>query len=103
MILTGKCKKCFLNYVYGLGLQELLVYDVSYNSMVIEWLDSVGIYIHVDNLTNVVMPNGEHAWQSYIKRSFKNRKKCADWCETRQQATQQAIKQANILYNESKN
>lgn len=99
MVLTGKAKKGFLNYVYGLGLQELLIYDVSYNAMVIEWLDSVGIYIHVDNLTNVVMQNGEHAWQSYINRMFKNRKKCTEWCETRQQATGAAIKEANEIYN----
>lgn len=101
MILTGKAKKDFLNYVYGLGLQELLVYDVSYNSIVIEWLDSVGIYISIESVFDNML--GYHrGFQVQIYQDGKQPisiDKDNDVFESRQQATEDAIKQANLIYN----
>lgn len=94
MILTGKAKKDFLNYVYGLGLQELLVYDVSYNAMVIEWLDSVGIILEIgvysqdDN--SIVF-----SYTIYGKKSHETN----EHYPTRRQATEAAIKESNEIYN----
>lgn len=114
MILTGKAKEDFEN-----GIIEILkknyneklddnkrAIDWIYDSNdlilfahIIEWFDSVGIYIHVDNLTNVVYQDLTHGWASYIKRDYKNRIRCIHHEKTRHEATEQAIIKANEIYN----
>lgn len=107
MILTGKAKKDFFNYVYELGLQELLIYDVSYNAMVIEWFDSVGIYINVS--PRYIGHDLKYSLGDfYAVINFKdstptcsgfNYNNIDDSIYSRNEATKQAIIKANEIYN----
>lgn len=94
MILTGICKEKFLEWIslnnlftiedrekYFNSLSELFQ-----NALIIEFFDSVGIYIEIIRnegyFDYVVMEEWDYGF------------------ETRQEATIQAIKKANNIYNE---
>lgn len=94
MILTGKAKEDFLKYVYGQGLEDLLIRDISLNALIIDWLDSIGYVIEISTLyyygwsfiATMRKPNGERVIPNIIEN-------------TRQEATKQAIIKANEIYN----
>lgn len=102
MILNGKAKEDFLNWV---GLTEDM-YLCSHSEreieyMQIEWLDSVGILIEIGTCPNGFTDDDiliyYHDWKIYAKYN------CCESEEefnTRQEATKQAIIKANYIYNE---
>ena len=101
MILTGKAKEEFFNWLDNQGVNGIdisnwefekfhLLSNVSQNALIIEWFDSVGIYINVelDYLHIVWFPSIDNNW-AFEEIEFK----------TRQEATEEAIKKANEIYN----
>lgn len=104
MLLTYKAKEDFTLWLNNLNIAPYAVmfWDLPTNVQsiyIIEWFDSVGIYIQI-------FYQGE--FYSEIKDTltppdFGNYKKhFTDAFETRAEATTEAIKKANILYNENK-
>jgi len=90
-------------YGYGMferDLEQLLwiIPETCQNALIIEFFDSVGIYIFSDNLTNC-SKYGVYLWNAYVKRNYKNKKKVAKWEDSRTEATNKAIIKANELYN----
>ena len=102
MILTGKAKESFIDYldktnqikiekgILNLHWQDLP--EIYQNSLIIEWFDSVGIYVNSSGLT--------------LSKTFISDVSVNDNCEynydgfrTRKEATEQAIKKANEIYN----
>lgn len=97
MILTGKCKEDFIKYAsynYGEDSRDLaMMRSVMRNALIIEWFDRIGIIINVYYNT---YSNGfvqELILNDKILNTDNNYK-------TRQEATTQAIKKANEIYNE---
>lgn len=97
MILTGKAKEDFLNQFWGQFPKDELLQ----NAYIIEWFDSVGIYIQPKRFTHclefqdwyfiITDKKGIH-----LNNFLENRIKI----DSRQQATEQAIIKANEIYNE---
>ena len=109
MILTGKTKEDFENYVLNKNLghdsevlisvynQETLfinynnVKETLLNALIIEWFDSVGIIITSDYLEL-----NKGFYSEILNENFAIVK------PTRQEALTEAIKKANEIYNEKK-
>ena len=107
MILTGKTKEDFENYVLNKELghdsevlisvynQETLfinynnVKETLLNALIIEWFDSVGIYI-----TSDYFELNKGFYSEILNENFEIVK------PTRQEALAEAIKKANEIYNE---
>lgn len=89
MILTGKAKEDFTKWNGDRQFDMMLPfeYPVYLNALIIEWFDSVGIYV------NAIGYN-KHYFQPYCNRLLHEK------YETRQEATIQAIIKANEIYNE---
>ena len=93
MILTGKCKEKFLEwynepetYFYGLN-------KTCQNALIIEFFDSVGVYIYLETGTYFNKPNFRY-------KIITNDDTCIGYKEySRQESTIQAIKKANDIYN----
>lgn len=109
MILTGKAKEDFYYYVFNNIKEQLFgdlqdVYDYIYSlpiscnhALIIEWFDSVGIYIIVDYSHHVYLTSSvEDINLQFDKRLlfYEN------GYNTRQEATKQAILKCNTIYNE---
>ena len=106
MILTGKAKEDFENYVLNENLghdsevlisvynQETLFIDYKdvkkplLNALIIEWFDSVGIYI-----TSDYFELNKGFYSEILESNFEIIK------PTRQEALAEAIKKANEIYN----
>ena len=100
MILTGKAKESFIDYLdktnqikIEKGILNLHWQDLPEkykNALIIEWFDSVGIYVNaeLDYLHLVWFPTINNNW-NFEEHEF----------ETRQEATKEAIKKANEIYN----
>ena len=99
MILTGKAKEEFFNWLDNQGVNGIdisnwefekfhLLSNVSQNSLIIEWFDSVGIYIASDYFE---LNNGFYS--EILDSNFEIIK------PTRQEALTEAIKKANEIYN----
>ena len=92
MILTDKAKEDFKEWVFeNYYFQDLnVLYPLHLvDTLIIEWFDSIGIYIGV-------YPNNMSSYLSF-EMSIND-----DWIGeelTRQEATQEAIIKANDLYN----
>jgi hypothetical protein len=98
MLLTGKCKEDFERYFYKRCYDA--VFDFSEcisdsnstlrNTLIVDWLDSVGIIISV---TYCKLSNGFDflLYSEYYQVS--------SGTHTRQQATEKAILKANEIYN----
>lgn len=88
MMLTGKAKEDFEKWSGG-DFHESYYHFI--NTLIIEWLDSVGIYI-------TISPRGKDNSVAY----WFNDEICSDisFANNRQEAEKEAIKQANIIYNE---
>ena len=101
MILTGKALEDFIKY-YKFGKFHFEnVLDEKYQyAEIIEWLDSVGIYIEIRRSNNSPLNKGFHG---YVIKSINGYYKCTTIpVKTRQEATEQAIIKANDIYNETK-
>ena len=106
MILTGKAKEDFENYILNENLrhnsevlisvynQETLFIDYKdvkkplLNALIIEWFDSVGIYI-----TSDYFELNKGFYSEILESNFEIIK------PTRQEALAEAIKKANEIYN----
>ena len=107
MILTGKAKEDFIKWLrnsYPLGAGVLEWSDIRtifLNALIIEWFDSVRIYIIIspsDNPKNWFYTIlGED-----ILSPFYQMHQSLDDFENRQEALIEAIKKANEIYNEKK-
>ena len=100
MILTGKAKEEFFNWLDNQGVNGInisnwefekfhLLSNVSQNSLIIEWFDSVGIYI-----TSDYFELNKGFYSEILDSNFAIVK------PTRQEALTEAIKKANEIYNE---
>lgn len=106
MTLKGKAKEAFEKWFddysqehhqkewldNDLYLDEVYLPDEIINALIIEWLDSVGIYVEVGYL---------HAYKEWHRDVSTKTGSCyiRGW-ETRQQATKKAIERAIEIYNE---
>lgn len=97
MILTGKAKEDFINWKNKNYENEYYctfssMPKQSQNALIIEWFDSVGIYISILTQEN---DRKERRFTSDInEQEFIS-------CKTRQQATEESIKKANEIYNKN--
>lgn len=99
MILTGKAKEEFFNWLDNQGVNGIdisnwefekfqLLSNVSQNALIIEWFDSVGIYI-----TSDYFELNKCFYSEVFNSDFEIIK------PTRQEALTKAIKKANEIYN----
>ena len=105
MILTGKAYKAFKKYYYKeLVMNCLLAFSQLFwdkntrylYAEIIEWLDSVGIYIEVG-----MFVNEKTTFYSLINTKTEMYP-LDNECDSRQTATEAAIKLANEIYNNEK-
>lgn len=89
MILTGKSLEYFNEWCYNkYGTYYCQIYHNAYlNALIIEWFDSVGIYIEI------LREDGFFTWVIGHHYDTPN-------SDSRKQTTEQAIIHANKLYNE---
>jgi hypothetical protein len=107
MKLTGKCKDAFLDYYWNnyiknigvisakIGTEEFFnsLYPVFQNTLIIEFFDSVGIYIGVH-------PTIHNVFVSFVnKKDTYKQWRDEDYYDTRTEAINSAIKKANEIYN----
>ena len=103
MLLTGKAEEDFFNWLDNQGVNGInicnwefekfhLLSNVSQNSLIIEWLDSVGIYINSSGLTLSKTFISDVSVNNNCEYNY-------DGFRTRKEATEQAIKKANEIYN----
>lgn len=107
MILTGKCREDFnkWNYDNDFGYIDneptsLVVHfedldDNLKNTVIIEFFDNVGIIINVGG----VLQNGIYSFSFDIQENNTLNGIDEDGLSTRQEATTEAIKKANEIYN----
>lgn len=103
MELNGKAKEDFNKWVIQeypilrhINITEDKLFVSLSNALIIEWFDSVGIYIQIDcgnlkhdNTNNVYFQGG------VLKNEF------GSVFNTRKEATEEAIKKANEIYNKN--
>ena len=87
MILTGKCKEDFIKTKIGneINLFESML-PIYKNALLIDFFDSVGIYINIRRTNNEFMSYITNDESSFYKK-------------IRQEALSEAIKKANEIYN----
>ena len=99
MVLTGKAKEEFFNWLDNQGVNGIdisnwefekfqLLSNVSQNALIIEWFDSVGIYV-----TSDYFELNKGFYSEILESNFEIIK------PTRQEALAEAIKKANEIYN----
>ncbi len=99
MILNGKAKEEFFNWLDNQGVNGIDISNwefekfhslsnVSKNSLIIEWFDSIGIYI-----TSDYFELNKGFYSEILNENFAIVK------PTRQEALTEAIKKANEIYN----
>jgi hypothetical protein len=99
MILTGKAKKDFIKWLYFKhNLQPYNLFnEIIQYALIIEWFDSVGIYISINYVDFYDEFKNNTGFETYVTNkglSVKFR-----IVSIRQEATEQAIKKANEIYN----
>ena len=104
MILTGKAKEDFYKYI---NIEDYKLFDyvrkkyaneIVLNALIIEWFDSVGIYISINYVDFYDELRNNTGFETYVTNkglSVKFRS-----VSSRQEAIKQAIKKANEIYNE---
>ena len=104
MILTGKAKEDFYKYI---NIEDYKLFDyvrkkyaneIVLNALIIEWFDSVGIYISINYVDFYDEFRNNTGFETYVTNkglSVKFRS-----VSIRQEAIKQAIKKANEIYNE---
>lgn len=94
-MLTGKAKQDFWCSLSINELQDFYTYsDVIQNALIIEWFDSVGIYIEIAGANY----SGIEFWYNIQQQGTINGNN-GDYFKTRQEATQKSINKANEIYN----
>ena len=89
MILNGKTKEDFIDYI---SLVEGMS-DIHRNALIIDFFDSVGVYIYLETGMYFNKPNFRY-------KIITNDDTCIGYKEySRQEATIQAITKANEIYN----
>ena len=93
MILTGKAKKDFHNWINNNGHHDEVIYNSVINALIIEWLDSVYIYVETYVISDDGIINYSFNISGYeiVDHKFSY--------PTRQQATEKAIIKAIDIYN----
>ena len=103
MILTGKAKEDFYRYI---NIEDYKLFDyvrkkyaneIVLNALIIEWFDSVGIYISINYVDFYDEFRNNTGFETYVTNkglSVKFRS-----VSIRQEAIKQAIKKANEIYN----
>ena len=103
MILTGKAKEDFYKYI---NIEDYKLFDyvrkkyaneIVLNALIIEWFDSVGIYISINYVDFYDEFRNNTGFETYVTNkglSVKFRS-----VSSRQEAIKQAIKKANEIYN----
>ena len=103
MILTGKAKEDFYKYI---NIEDYKLFDyvrkkyaneIVLNALIIEWFDSVGIYISINYVDFYDEFRNNTGFETYVTNkglSVKFRS-----VSIRQEAIKQAIKKANEIYN----
>ena len=95
MILNGKAKEDFKEWVFeNYYFQDLnVLYPLHLiDTLIIEWFDSVGIYIYLETGTYFNKPNFRY-------KIITNDDTCIGYKEySRKEATVEAIKKANDIY-----
>ena len=95
-LLTGKCKKSFIEEKLGnnIGLFETML-QMYKHALIIDFFDSVGIYISINReISENSFWNFDFTYKENLNNTF-----FTDYYETRQQATEEAIKKANEIFN----
>ena len=104
MILTGKAKEDFYKYI---NIEDYKLFDyvrkkyaneIVLNALIIEWFDSVGIYISINYVDFYDELRNNTGFETYVTNkglSVKFRS-----VSIRHEAIKQAIKKANEIYNE---
>ena len=111
-ILNGKAKEEFFNWLDNQGVNGIdisnwefekfhLLSNVSQNSLIIEWFDSVGIYINTtyeeyEDIQVKNLPVKIKTWSVWIKWI---NELLLEGFSSRQEALTEAIKKANEIYN----
>ena len=98
MVLTGKAKEDFIKTKIGneINLFESML-PIYKNALIIEWFDSVGIYIFIDNVKSYK----ERFWRFHIAMNDLDRNIREEfYMDNRSEITYKAIKKANEIYNE---
>lgn len=98
MLLTGKASKDFIKWLYFKhNLQPYNLFnEIIQYALIIEWFDSIGIYIEVYRHNNRPTVQG---FNSRIVRRINGYYECCIAVDTRKEATEEAIKKANEIYN----
>ena len=99
MILTGKAKKDFNKWLNSdedilQGLDLFQLNNTCIYALIIEWFDSVGIYINprYNEVSEEFMPQIRF-------KPIRNNDDPKPFYKTRQEATEKAIEKANEIYN----
>lgn len=97
MDLTDKAREDFLNWYevsdYGSSIDRI---NITFkNALIIEWFDSIGIYI----ITNYSCGDFDYEVKDYTSQNSCKIHFNSNF-ESRQEATKQAIIKANKIYNE---
>ena len=98
MILTGKAKEDFIKTKIGneISLFESML-PIYSNALIVEWFDSVGIYIFIDSVKSYK----ERFWRFHIAMNDLDRNIREEfYMDNRSEITYKAIKKANEIYNE---
>ena len=96
MILTGKALKHYKIW-FDKYYNDYWTYYQSkptiLNALIIEWFDSVGIYIEISFYDDCYWTYNIYSNKPVLE------KETANICNNRQEATEQAIEKANEIYN----
>jgi hypothetical protein len=101
MILTGKCREGFINFMcknhkYIKWCDYQTMSEVVLNALIIEYFDSIGVYIEIQVLKVETYPK-----YSFNMRNISfNMLSQGDYFKSRQEATEKAIEKANDLINQ---
>ena len=106
MILTGKAKESFIDYLdktnqikIEKGILNLHWQDLPEkfkNALIIEWFDSVGIFVSINYVDFYNEIRNDKGFEAYVTKGISVKFRSVS---SRQEATIQAIKKANEIYN----
>lgn len=104
MILTDETLEAFQEYLYNTNKENLIddfesIDVVIKNALIIDFFDSVGIYIEIRRNNNNPLNKG---FRGYVVKRINSYHQCTSIPKSnRQEATTEAIKKANDIYNET--
>src|SRR5690606_33935055 len=101
MILTGKAKEDFLKWYYYNNYHHQVFTetsdDIFINALIIEWIDSVGIFISINYVSFYDELRNDKGFEAYVTNNGLSVK--FRIVKNRQEAIEKAIKKANEIYN----